>query len=166
MPNSYPAIPDETTMKRTSLEASLGLTPPRKVTNGKFSPKEKWLDINIDFEPGSTFTYPVPGAEGAKVYDTQELTRPHLNFFQHKTYLHALIHRIKCPKGDDIRMLTIPWARSCSGFTPLFEAFTIARGEMAVSLNTTYQHALARKLIDRIKGIISSKVLCKVLGKV
>lgn len=117
-------------MKRTSLKAVLGLTPPRIVTNDKFSLEEKWLDINIDFEPGSTFTYPVSGAEGAKVYDTQELTRPHLNFFQHKTYLHALIHRITCPKGDDIKTLTIPWVRSCSGFTLLFEAFTMtmARG--------------------------------------
>lgn len=159
-------MPNETNMKRTYLEELLELTPPWKVINDKFSPKEKYSDTTLDLETISNFPYSVSGAESAKVYYPQELARPHRNFFQHKTYLHALIHGIKCPKGDDIKTLTIPWVSSYNGFTLLFEAFTMtmARGEMPVSLNTTYQHESARKLIDRIKGIISIKVLCKVLG--
>ena len=121
-------------MNRSTLEAALGLTPPWKVTDDKFSLEEKRLDITIDFEPGSTFSCPVCGEEGAKAYDTQERTWRHLNFFQHETYLHARIPRIECPKGCGIKTVTIPWARSRSGFTLLFEALimTMAR-EMPVA---------------------------------
>ncbi len=67
--------------KRATLEAALGLSAPWKVTDDTFSVEEKRLDIMIDFEPGSTFSCPICGAEGAKAYDTQERTWRHLNFF-------------------------------------------------------------------------------------
>lgn len=81
------------------------------------------MDINIDFEPGSTSSCPVCGAKGAKAYDAQERTWRHLNFFQHQTYLRARIPRVECPQGCGIKTVEVPWTRSRSGFTALFEAF-------------------------------------------
>jgi len=121
-------------MNHSTLEAALGLTPPWKVTDDKFSPEEKRLDITIDFEPGSTFSCPVCGAEGAKAYDTQERTWRHLNFFQHETYLHARVPRVECPQGCGIKTVEVPWTRTRSGFTSLFEALIMVMArEMPVA---------------------------------
>lgn len=109
-------------MNRSTLEAALGLSAPWKVTDDSFSLQEKRLDISIDFEAGSTFSCPECGAEGAKAYDTQQRTWRHLNFFQHETYLHARVPRVECPKGCGIKTVKVPWGRSGSGFTALFEA--------------------------------------------
>lgn len=121
-------------MNRATLEAALGLSPPWKVTDDTFSVEEKRLEITIDFEPGSTFSCPVCGAEGAKAYDTQERTWRHLNFFQHETYLHARVPRVGCPRGCGIKTVEVPWARSRSGFTALFEALIMVMArEMPVA---------------------------------
>lgn len=113
--------------------AALGLTPPWKVTKINFSAANKQLDIHIDFPPGSTFVCPVCGRDGAHAYDTTEKTWRHLNFFQHRTYLHARVPRVECSYGCGIKTVEVPWSRPESGFTLLFEAFimTLAR-EMPV----------------------------------
>jgi len=121
-------------MNHSTLEAALGLSAPWKVTEDTFSLEEKRLDITIVFEPGSTFSCRDCGAEGAKAYDTQERTWRHLNFFQHETYLHARVPRIECPEGCGIKTVEVPWTRSRSGFTSLFEALTmIMAREMPVA---------------------------------
>jgi len=121
-------------MNHSTLEAALGLSAPWKVTEDSFSLEEKRLDITIDFEPGSTFSCPECGAEGAKAYDTQERTWRHLNFFQHETYLHARVPRVECPKGCGIKTVEVPWTRSGSGFTALFEALIMVMArEMPVA---------------------------------
>ncbi len=121
-------------MNQSTLEAALGLTAPWKVTEDRFSVEEKRLDITIDFEPGSTFSCPDCGAEGAKAHDTQERTWRHLNFFQHETYLHARVPRVECPQGCGIKTVELPWTRSRSGFTALFEALImIMAREMPVA---------------------------------
>ena len=108
-------------MNRTTLAAALGLSAPWKVTDDSFSVEEKRLDITIDFEPGSTFCCPECGAEGGKVHDTQERTWRHLNFFQHETYLHARVPRVECPAGCGTKTVEVPWSRSRSGVTALFD---------------------------------------------
>jgi transposase len=50
-----------------------------------------------------------------------EKTWRHLNFFQHEAYLTAKVPRTKCDKCGT-HLITVPWARSDSGFTLLFEA--------------------------------------------
>jgi len=121
-------------MNQSTLEAALGLTAPWKVTEDRFSVEEKRLDITIDFEPGSTFSCPDCGARGAKAYDTQERTWRHLNFFQHETYLHARVPRVECPQGCGIKTVELPWTRSRSGFTALFEALIMVMArEMPVA---------------------------------
>ncbi len=75
----------------------------------------------IDFPRGGTFACPECGAHGLKAYDSELKCWRHLNFFQHEAYLNARVPRVKCDQCG-IRLVNVPWARSGSGFTLLFEA--------------------------------------------
>jgi transposase len=109
-------------MRDTDLfQMALGLTPPWQVLSSDFDPKQKRLDIKIDFPRGSTFACPECAQGNVKAYDTETKTWRHLNFFQHETYLTARVPRIQCDQCG-IRMVDVPWARPGSGFTLLFEA--------------------------------------------
>ena len=113
---------------------ALGLTEPWEVVAIEFSPEDRRLDIHIDFVRGSVFPCPVCGEAEAKPYDTAIHTWRHLDFFQHRAYLHARVPRVQCSGGCGIRKVAVPWSRPGSGFTLLFEAFimTLAR-EMPVA---------------------------------
>ncbi len=108
--------------------AALGLAQPWSVTKIEFSVKERRLDIHIDFERGGMFPCPVC-KQMCKAYDTTEESWRHLNFFQHAAYLHARVPRVDCESCHLIRKIEVPWARSGSGFTLLFEAFLMSLAE-------------------------------------
>lgn len=78
----------------------------------------------IDFEKGVEFPCPKCGQVGCKAYDTVEKTWCHLNFFEHKPYLHARTARVKCNKCG-VKLVKVPWSRPGSGFTLLFEALVM-----------------------------------------
>ena len=90
------------------------------------------LHIYIDFKKGSLFQLE-DGTSGV-AYDTSERTWQHLNFFQHRCFLHARVPRIKDESGKP-QTIQVPWARSGSGFTLLFEAYAmlLIECEMPVS---------------------------------
>ena len=102
----------------------LGLEEPWRITSLEMVPSEKQptlleLHIRIDFEEGSSF--PCPGFDqGCKVHDTRERTWRHLNFFQYRCYITAKVPRIITPDGK-VRTVSVPWARSGSGFTLMME---------------------------------------------
>ncbi|GHV43183.1 hypothetical protein FACS1894180_1510 [Bacteroidia bacterium] len=48
----------------------------------------------------------------------------HLNFFQHRCYLHARVPRLKDSQGE-IHIVQVPWAGAGSGFTLMFEAYAM-----------------------------------------
>ena len=102
--------------------AALGLTPPWKVLDIRFSEPQNRLDIWVGFSEGNTFDCPACGQDGMSVYDTKEKTWRHLNFFQYRTYLHARFPRIECSKGCGVKQVKAPWARPGSDFTLLFES--------------------------------------------
>lgn len=104
---------------------ALGLSEPWYVASLEFSPKEKLLQIGIDFRRGGTFTCPECSTAGCKAYDTEQREWRHLNFFQHQTILGARVPRIDC-SGCGVRPVNTPWARPGSGFTLLFEALILA----------------------------------------
>ena len=112
-------------MRDTELfQMALGLTPPWQVESSEFDPERKRLDIMIDFPRGGMFTCPECGKEELKAYDTELKYWRHLNFFQHEAYLTARVPRVKCNQCG-IRLVNVPWARSGSGFTLLFEAMVM-----------------------------------------
>jgi transposase len=106
-------------------QAALGLTPPWKVTHSTFDAAQSRLDLHVDFAPGATFSCPDCGQGGCKAHDTEQKSWRHLNFFQHEAYIHARTPRVRCAQCG-VRLVQVPWARSGSGFTLLFEALVMA----------------------------------------
>ena len=115
-------------------EMALGVKSPWKITNLEFSAgfPGKELHVKIDFEKGAKFKD--ENGEMCSVHDTKEKTWRHLNFFQHESYLHCRVPRIKTKDGK-VRMVEVPWARAGSGFTLLFEAFAMALIEKEMPIN-------------------------------
>ena len=103
---------------------ALGLAEPWVVSQIEFSDEQHQLDLYLDFPTGSKFPCPQCGRAGCGVYDSTERTWRHLNFFQHKTFLHARQPRIDCP-DHGVKTVEVPWARPGAGFTLLMEAFIL-----------------------------------------
>ena len=103
---------------------ALGLSAPWVVSKIEFSAEQQQLDLCVDFPSGSRFACPECGRAGCGAYDSTERTWRHLNFFQHKTFLHARQPRIECPEHG-VKTVEVPWARPGSGFTLLMEAFIL-----------------------------------------
>ena len=109
--------------EKTLFQLALGLTEPWFVSDTKFDPAAKRLDLFLDFKRGHTFPCPECGQPG-KAHDTEEKTWRHLNFFQHEAFLHARVPRMRCEEHG-VRMIEVPWGRKQSGFTLLFEALVM-----------------------------------------
>jgi transposase len=117
-------------------EMALGLEKPWYIKDMKMSVVEGkangQIDIYLDFERGAKFK-DLTGKE-CSLHDTVERSWQHLNFFQHNCYLHARIPRLIASDGK-VATVKVPWARPESGFTLLFEAFSmlLIESEMPVS---------------------------------
>jgi transposase len=104
----------------TIFEAALSNNKPWYIRDIEFDPDRKRLDLYVDFTRGSTFEVKEPGYDRSyKVYDTVDKTWRHLNFFQHKSYLHCRTPRVRYDK-DKIKQIG-----PSPGFTLLFEAMVI-----------------------------------------
>lgn len=106
-------------------QMALGLESPWYVERTEFDADARRLDLYLDFQKGGRFTCPECGAGGCSAHDTSEKTWRHLNFFQHEAYLHARVPRVAC-EACGVKLAEVPWARSGSGFTLLFEAMVLA----------------------------------------
>src|SRR5208337_3568009 len=112
-------------MRDTDLfQLALGLQSPWTVARSEFAVEDGRLDLYVDFRRGSRFACAECGHEGCAVHDTKDETWRHLDFFQHRTLLHARVPRVSCPNCG-VRKVATPWARAGSGFTLLFEAFVL-----------------------------------------
>lgn len=103
---------------------ALGLDEPWRVQKVEFVEAESQLHLWLDYLAGSTFPCPACGKTGCAVYDGAERTWRHLNFFQHRTLLHARVPRVECAQ-DGVKTVPVPWARPGSGFTLLMEAYIV-----------------------------------------
>ena len=103
---------------------ALGLAEPWGVSKIEFSADRHPLDLWLDFPAGGRFACPQCG-QSCPAYDSSGRTWRHLNFFEHKTQLHARQPRIDCP-DHGVKTVEVPWARPGVGFTLLMEAFILA----------------------------------------
>ena len=112
---------------KSMFEQALAIKSPWYIQDIQFSVKKKQLDIYIDFHKGSVFEY-VDKDTGEcsthKAYDTEQKTWRHLNFFEHKCYLHCRTPRVKLKSGK-VRQISPPWSGLSNGFTLLFEALIL-----------------------------------------
>lgn len=104
---------------------ALGLEKPWTCTNVEFMKDAGRLDLWIDFQRGSRFTCPECSAKECAVHDTVDKEWRHMNFFQHVSYLHARVPRVRCDECG-VHLVHVPWARPGSGFTLLFEALVMS----------------------------------------
>jgi transposase len=106
---------------------ALGLSRPWYIRQIELLPveesKAKELHIHLDFEKG--FKFITVSNMCSSAYDTEEKTWQHLNFFQHRCYLHARVPRVKDEVCGKVTQIQVPWAREGSGFTLLFEAYAM-----------------------------------------
>jgi transposase len=126
---------------------ALGLEKPWEVSKVQFEEvsTSQELHIYLTFERGFKFM----GNDGKTytAHDTVERTWQHLNFFQHKCYLHAKVPRIVDNEGNTTTQ-PVPWARKGSGFTLLFEAYSmlLIENEMPVNKAATIVGAYPNRL--------------------
>ena len=123
-------------MKKTQLfTMALGIPAPWFIEDISFedgSDDTKELHIRISYERGTRFS--VDEDEDRPVYDTRERTWRHMNFFQHRCYLHCKVPRVKLSDGR-VRNVDTPWARPGSGFTLLFESMILQYVENEMPVN-------------------------------
>jgi len=113
-------------MENTTLfKLGLGLEYPWRIKTLKLEETGEYrgvLHIHLDYEPGSKFKYE---DEEYSVYDHQERTWQHLNFFEHHCYLHARVPRVKTKSGK-VKLVPVPWSSKGSSFTLKFEEDVIS----------------------------------------
>ena len=112
---------------RNLFEMALNIVEPWYIKDIQFSAEEKRLDIHVDFRKGSLFHYESAQENiggDFKAYDSVIKEWRHLNFFEHECVLHARVPRLDID-GSTKRLLDVPWAGLCNGFTMLFEALIL-----------------------------------------
>ncbi len=113
-------------------ELALGLSAPWYVEKIELNQTEskKELHITIDYTKG----YFVGDNGKSKVYDRVDRKWRHLNFFEHECYIHCRVPRLM-NEEQKVSRVQVPWARSGSGFTLLFEAFSMCLIEQEMPVN-------------------------------
>lgn len=111
---------------------ALGLEQPWSIKELVFDQENLQLDIHLQFTKGHKFE--MSDGKAYSAYDSVERTWQHLNFFQFTCYLHAKVPRVKQSDGK-IQTQQVPWARKGSGFTLLFEAFSMLLIENEMPVN-------------------------------
>jgi transposase len=136
--------------------AALGLGEPWRVSEAEFAEDAGQLDLHVGYPRGTRFACPEPGCERDRcpVHDTMDKTWRHLDFFQHKAFLHARVPRVRCP-AHGVRLVPVPWARPGSGFTMLFEALVLT---FAKAMPMTRVGASVREHDTRVWRIVEHYV--------
>jgi len=136
---------------------ALGLQSPWKIADIAFKDSEKKegekeLHIKVEYEKGHKFKI---AEQSYSVYDHQERSWRHLNFFQHTCYLHCRVPRVKTKEGNTV-LVEVPWSNPGSSFTLLFESYAmlLVKSGMSLSAAGSYMKIDGR----RIGRIINAQV--------
>jgi transposase len=114
---------------RDLLTAALGLGPDWEVGSVDFDGKQQEMHLHIRYRRSDVL--PVCrecGKAGVHVHDYRPQKWRHMDFWQHKTYLHAEVPRVRCEAGHVLTM-EVPWARPGSGYTLLLEGLVLEMGK-------------------------------------
>lgn len=112
---------------------ALPLTHPWTVASSALEGKPKKLTLTVDLVEGTKELPCSCCGEQSRIHDRRERRWRHLNFWQYETELVAPVPRTDCSQCG-VHQVEVPWARPGSGFTLLFEAWSLLLArEMAVS---------------------------------
>lgn len=135
---------------------ALGLQDPWQIEHIEFTGTgtDRTLHLYIGHERGQKFIY--KGRE-YPVYDHQERTWRHLNFFEHECYLHAKVPRVRTDSGS-VKLVEVPWAKPGSSFTLLFEVYSmlLVHGGMPVSKAGEYMDIDSRRVWRIIERMVAT----------
>ena len=106
------------------MKITLGIPSPWFVKSVELNTSEERMDIYLDFIKGSEFACPICN-KPCKIHDTKDRSWRHLPLFHYESYIHARVPRTKCEEHGT-KIVDIPWSRSDTGFTSLFEADVVA----------------------------------------
>lgn len=137
---------------------AIGLQKPWYIENIEFKGSEKKegfkeLHIHLNHEQKHKF---VVGGNDYSVYDHQQRTWRHLNFFEHVCYLHCKVPRVKTSEGNTL-LVDVPWANPGSSFTLLFEAYSmlLVKSGMSLTAAGNYMKIDSRRISRIINGRVS-----------
>lgn len=111
---------------------ALGLEDPWKIQKVEIDKVTQVLNIYIESRRGHKFL--MPDKESYTAHDKVSRKWQHLNFFQHKCFIHCDVPRVRQKDGLIITQ-PVPWARKGSGFTLLFEAYAMLLIENEMPVN-------------------------------
>lgn len=111
-------------MKLDAIEIGLSkllqVEKPWVIKSINLQPKNKVIDIVIDYERGSVFPCCECG-ELCKVHDGSYHRIRHLDWFEYRSYLNIKTPRTKCEKHGVRVIDKLPWGNTGSHFSFLFE---------------------------------------------
>ena len=124
----------------------------------------KELHLYVEHKKGVRFDY--EGKDYA-VYDHQDRTWRHLNFFEHVCYLHASVPRVKTDE-DKVKLVSVPWAKPDSSFTLLFEAYSalLVKDGMSMSKAGNYVNESYKVIYRIIKSMVVTSLITQPLEDV
>lgn len=114
-------------------ELALGLASPWHISNVRFEEQsgKHILHLDLGYDKG----FFVDEDNRSTVHDRMDRKWRHLNFFQHECYINCKVPRIRDKESGKVKQVQVPWARSGSGFTLLFEAFSMCLIEQEMPVN-------------------------------
>lgn len=134
--------------------SALALQAPWVVTKVDLDTAKRRIDFEVSC---GAKKLPCPGcaAEGKGIHDRIRRDWRHLDFFQYEAWLHADVPRIDCDTCGKTTTVEVPWARSGSGFTLLFEALALTLcQEMPVSQAGAMLRVDSKRLWRRIEHYV------------
>lgn len=138
---------------------ALGLQAPWEIEKVELleSKSGKELHLSIGHQRGVKFEY---DESEYSVYDHQERTWRHLNFFEHCCYIHAGVPRVKLEDGS-VKLVEVPWAKPGSSFTLLFEAYTalLVKNGMSQSGAGLYVSESYKVIHRIIKSLVTTALI-------
>ena len=111
---------------------ALGLQRPWHVSEIRLEESDTKKEWHIDLGYDSGYFVDTEGK--STVHDRVDRVWRHLNFFEHECYLHCKVPRVK-DADKKVKQVAVPWARSGSGFTLMFEAYSMCLIEQEMPVN-------------------------------
>lgn len=142
---------------------ALGITEPWFIKEIEWLEGDK-LHIYIGLGKGTRFDYE---GDTYSIFDHQDRTWRHLNFFQHECYLHCRVPRIKSKDGR-VSLVEVPWAATGSSFTLLFAAYAQLLVKQGLSFEKAGQYVgisgkrIAKMVYDNVSSALETQKISTV----